>query len=212
MQVLYSDTNKLFGKTFYFLGSSVTFGVGDEGVSFVEFIRERNGCKCIKEAVCGTTLADVDDGSYVHRFMNNCDPDLKPDHFICQLSTNDSGRDNVLLGEISDSFDPDDFDTTTTIGAMEFIIYKAMEIWQCPVSFYTGTKFESPRYSAMVEALFKLQKKWSIGIIDLWNQSGLCTEVDAVMKKYMNDFVHPNERGYEEWWTPIFESHLAKYE
>lgn len=201
--------SRLHGKTFYFLGSSVTYGVDD--VSFVEFIAERNGCKCIKEAVCGTTLADVDDGSYVHRFMDNCDKALAPDHFICQLSTNDAGR-NMPLGEISDSFDPKDFDTSTTIGAMEFIIYKAQEIWQCPVSFYTGTKYDCPHYEQMVDALFELQKKWSIGIIDLWYQSGMCTSVEAVMKKYMNDFVHPNLRGYEEWWTPLFEAHLAKYE
>ena len=47
------STHPLCGKTFYFLGSSVTYGEPD-GVSFVEHLARRTGCHCIKNAVSGT--------------------------------------------------------------------------------------------------------------------------------------------------------------
>ena len=57
----------LKGKTILFLGSSVTYGSAADGISFVEHIAARTGCYVIKEAISGTTLADLDDQSYVSR-------------------------------------------------------------------------------------------------------------------------------------------------
>ena len=132
------------------------------------------------------------------------------DHFICQLGTNDAGQ-NLPLGKISDSFSLDSFDTATIVGAIEYIICYAMKTFKCPVSFFTGTKYDSDLYASMVEKLFELQEKWSIGIIDLWNKSAMSNMVPEVLEKYMFDPIHPNLIAYEKWWTPIFEDHLRKY-
>ena len=82
---------ELKGKTVLFLGSSVTYGSAAGGVSFAECMAEELGIHCIKEAVSGTTLADLDDTSYVAR-LKKLDPQLPVDLLICQLSTNDASQ------------------------------------------------------------------------------------------------------------------------
>ncbi|HAN20061.1 MAG TPA: SGNH/GDSL hydrolase family protein [Clostridiales bacterium] len=200
--------NALNSKTLFFLGSSVTYG--SDGVSFVDFIAERNNCTCIKAAVSGTTLADNGSTSYVKRLHKDLDPKRKCDHFICQLSTNDASQ-GVPLGKISETKDINTFDTTTIIGAIEYIISYAYKTWKCPISFYTGTYFESKKYQDMVDILYKLKEKWNIGIIDLWNNEEMRKVAPDDYKKYMVNPIHPALEGYKEWWTPVFEEYLNTY-
>ena len=82
---------QLKDKTILFLGSSVTYGYASGGVSFADVMAEQYGCISVKEAVSGTTLADLDDTSYVAR-MKRMDKSIKADLFVCQLSTNDATK------------------------------------------------------------------------------------------------------------------------
>jgi len=195
------------GRTFFFLGSSVTYGSASGGVSFADYIARRNNCTSVKEAVSGTTLVDNGSSSYVQRMINNMDKSAKPDHFICQLSTNDASQGKPL-GSMSASYNLADFDTSTIYGAMEYIICYAQQTWNCPVSFYTGTYYNSANYQAMVDALYQLKGKWGIGIIDLWNNQAMRNISADLKAAYMADDIHPTARGYEEWWTPVFEDYL----
>lgn len=192
----------LTGKKIVFLGSSVTFGSGSDGVAFPEYIEKRNACESKKYAVSGTTLADNGITSYVARFK--LIPDEKADLFVCQLSTNDATK-NVPLGEISDGFDADGFDTSTVAGAIEFIIASAKEKWGCPVVFYNNPVYDSENYAAMVELLERIAGKWNIGVIDLWHSEPITEEQRTV---WMKDKIHPTKAGYLEWWTPIFEEYF----
>ncbi len=196
----------LSGKTIVFLGSSVTFGGGNR--SFVEALAEKDGVIAVKEAVSGTTLADVEERSYVHRMETRLDRTLRPDWFVCQLSTNDAGR-SLEPGAISDSFDRSAFDTKTTFGAIEYIISYARETFGCGVSFYTGTKYNSPRYETLVEGLVKIAAKWQIGLIDLWHDDAMNAVSKEDYARFMRDPVHPTWEGYAEWWLPKFEAHLS---
>ena len=45
----------------------MTYGAAAGGVSFVELMAEQCGINYIKKAVSGTTLADIDNSSYVTR-------------------------------------------------------------------------------------------------------------------------------------------------
>jgi len=199
----------LEGKTLFFLGSSVTYGSANGGVSFCEYIAERNDCTCRKAAVSGTTLV-IQSGradSYIERFQTATKRYKNWDHFICQLSTNDATQ-NKPLGKVSESFDMEDFDTTTITGAMEYIIAYAKSICDAPVSFYTGTKYDSALYGKMVDRLYDLQEKWGIGIIDLWNDEEMNSVSARLYSQYMADSIHPTAKGYLEWWTPKFEEFL----
>ena len=223
----------LEGKTIIFLGSSVTYGAAAEGQSFVELFEAVDGVNAIKEAVSGTTLVDRDpvlttaasaamqaapaaahaapaasgDGdSYIKR-LKQLDRSAKVDCVVVQLSTNDATL-KLPLGEISESTDPGSFDTQTITGAMEWIIRYSRDTWNCPVVFYTGSRYDSPEYAAMVGRLMELKEKWDLGVIDLYTDD----EFNAIDKEaydfYMRDPIHPTKAGYVEWWFPKMEKDL----
>lgn len=202
----------LKGKTIIYLGSSVTYGSDSLGVSFVEYIDRLNGTTSVKEAVSGTTLVTKDDASgnsYIPR-MKTIDPDIPADAFICQLSTNDATR-HMPLGKISEGFELTDFDTETVAGAIEYIIAYAGKTWHCPVLFYTGTRFDCREYGEMVKLLLEIQKKWKIGVIDLWNDEALHAISEKDYNLYMSNPIHPTQAGYLLWWTPAMEAYLYEF-
>ncbi len=199
-------TSPINGKTIIFLGSSVTFGYGSLGESFVDFLAKSDGIIPVKEAVSGTTLADLKNNSYVSR-LNALDKNIKADAFVCQLSTNDATK-NVALGEISNSFDISLFDTKTVAGAIEYIIAYVRATYDCPVIFYTQPRYDSEAYSKMVELLKNIQVKWDITVIDLWNNSEFNNISSEQKSLYLIDAIHPTKAGYREWWLPEFQSSL----
>lgn len=203
-----AEMGSLKGKTIIFLGSSVTYGSAANGSSFADFLEKEDGIVSVKEAKSGTTLVDDKASSYISR-MKTIDKSIKADAFVCQLSTNDAAKDKPL-GELSNSFEKDAFDTHTIIGAIEYIISYARSVWNCPVVFYTGTKFDSEKYAGMVDALYEVQDKWGIDVIDLWNNESMNNVSSEDYKQYMSDPVHPTRRGYEEWWTPVIRDGLKK--
>lgn len=206
-----NDYPDLKGKKIIFLGSSVTYGSASRGVSFADYIGKRDGVEYIKEAVSGTTLVTSagNESSYIARMEANIEPQ-DADLLICQLSTNDATQDKPL-GEISDSKDMEDFDTETVAGAIEYIIAYAEKNYNCPVMFYTGTKYDSEKYEEMVNLLLEIQKKWGIGVIDMWNDLPVEDLEEGKYDYYMDNGIHPNRAGYLEWWTPFFEKEIDAY-
>ena len=192
--------NPLNGKHIVFLGSSVTYGAASNGVSFVDFLAEKMGCRVTKEAVSGTTLVDDAPDSYICR-MKKLNPEMKVDLFVCQLSTNDATQMKDL-GETCRTYDMDDFNTLTVAGAIEYIIAYARKTWKCPVAFYTSPRYDSARYAAMVGLLQTIRRKWDIALIDLWNDSIFNDITAGQRSRYMADPIHPTREGYLEWWTP----------
>ena len=203
------DHSPLEGMNIAFLGSSVTYGAHSLGESFVEFLAKRNGFTYVKEAVSGTTLATKHIRSYVDRMRENIDVNEKFDMFICQLSTNDAAR-KVPLGTVSDSFSILDFDTDTVAGAIEYIAAYVKGTWDCPLVFYTGTKYGSERYAEMVKLLFEIKEKWGFEVIDLWDDEIRNSITEDQYAFYMSDPVHPTRAGYRDWWTPIMEKELYR--
>ena len=193
-------------KTVIFLGSSVTFGYGSLGVSFADYLEKTDGIIAVKEAVSGTTLVDIKSNSYVSR-MKAIDKNIQADAFVCQLSTNDATKE-MPLGEISEGFDLENFDTQTIAGAIEYIIAYAKETWNCPVVFYTQTKYDSEHYGKMVDLLLEIQKKWDITVIDLWSDEEINNITEEQREIYLIDHIHPTKAGYKEWWLPKFQETL----
>lgn len=192
--------------TIIYLGSSVTYGSAANGYSFADALQDAYGITAIKEAVSGTTLVDDSAQSYIAR-MKHLPTDLRPSAFVCQLSTNDASQKKPL-GSIASGFDPVCFDTHSITGAIEYIIAYASATWQCPIWFYTGTRYDSPAYAAMVERLHEISRKWDIRIIDLWNDADMNAVSPEDYARYMHDPVHPFKAGYVEWWMPKFHNAL----
>lgn len=195
------------GKKILFLGSSVTYGAGSLEEGIPEYFAARFGAEVTKEAVSGTTLTDDSRTSYVHRLQTKVDPSTPYSLVVIQLSTNDASRKKPL-GEIAESRNREDFDKRTITGAIETCIAYAEETWNCPVVFYTGSRYDSSEYGAMVERLKQLQKKWDIDVLDLWSDEAFNNISDAERKLYMTDDIHPTRAGYREWWCPEMERQL----
>lgn len=196
------------GKRICFLGSSLTYGFAARGESFVDYLQAQDGIVAVKEAVSGTTMADIDSHSYISR-LKKLDQDMEFDLFICQLSTNDSSF-GIPIGEISDSMEKEDFDIETTVGAMEYIIAYVREIWNCPVSFFTCPRYPSVGYQNMVKQLYLLRGKWDFEIIDLWQDEKIAEAVCRNRDIYMTDEIHPTRACYQKLWTPFFRRRLKE--
>ena len=79
------------------------------------------------------------------------------------------------------------------------------------MSFYTNSYFDNEHYKSMVQALYKIQEKWEIGILDLYNDSKFNNISETLYRQYMNDSIHPTLDGYKMWYGPKFVEHLVKY-
>ncbi len=198
----------LEGKTIIFLGSSVTFGACSGGYSFVDHLSQHAGLHAVKEAVSGTTLVDNGETSYIAR-LKRLPRQLKPDAFLCQLSTNDATQGKPL-GAVSPSRAMEDFDTQTVTGALETIIAYVRSVYHCPVLFFTGTRYDSPAYARMVARLHALAKKWPIAILDLWNDAAMNAVSAEDYQRFMHDPIHPTLTGYTDWWSPKFSAFLSE--
>ena len=179
---------KLKNQTILFLGSSVTYGSAANGVSFVDMIEELSGASCIKDAVSGTTLVDINEKSYISR-LKSIATSIQPDLFVCQLSTNDASK-KLDINEIEK--------------AICFILNYVKNMFGCPIVFYTGTYYESDEYMKMVALLYELKKKYDFYILDLYHDEEMRAVSEKDYQRYMNDKIHPTLLGYREWWTPKF--------
>ncbi len=198
----------LSGKRLLFIGSSVTRGSAAMQKSVADYLAAVDGCVVTNDAINGTTLMDKSSRSYLSRIKNH-GADEQYDAVIIQLSTNDASQ-KLTLGAVSDTTDAESFDTKTIIGSLEAIISYAQETWNCPVIIYTGTKYESAEYQAMVDVLPALQEKWGVSVIDLWNDAEMNAVSDEDYAFYMDDKIHPTQAGYYLWWLPKFESVLTE--
>ena len=178
---------ELKNKTVFFLGSSVTYGSASGGVSFADLMEKEMGFTMVNEAVSGTTLADISEKSYVSRLKNtSCSA---CDLFVCQLSTNDASKK---------------IEYSLTEDAIRFIVNYARDKFNCPVVFYTGTRYESERYEYLVKLLYRLKEELTFHILDLWNDPEMLSVSESDYARFMKDKIHPNLVGYTEWWTPKF--------
>ena len=191
------------------LGSSVARGEASGGWAVGEYLAARLGTALAKEAVSGTTLADIGPDSYVRR-LARLDPTARYDLFLCQLSTNDASR-GLPRGEVAPGRDPAAFDPTTTLGALESILAYALRVWRCPAAVFTGSRYDSPAYAALVAKLPALRDKWGIGVLDLWNGEAFNQIPDAARRLYMRDPIHPTLAGYRDWWGPELDRQLLAF-
>lgn len=181
---------ELKDKTVLFLGSSVTYGSAAGGVSFADLMGETCRLRCVKQAVSGTTLADINERSYVAR-LKAIGASVRPDLMICQLSTNDAAPSKGV-------------DLRDTEAAIRFILEYAETVFRCPVVFFTGTFYENKKYETMIDLLYSLQAEYRFSILDLFHDAEMRAVAAEDYARYMKDPIHPTLDGYREWWTPRF--------
>lgn len=211
------ENSPLQGKTFFWLGSSVTLGSNSLNESMADYIAKKYDCVCIKEAVSGTTLATYKKNSYVERliaYLNSDDRVDQVDAVIVQLSTNDQYKpESFGVVTANDVRDLSEFDASTTFGAMEYIIATVKENWDCPVFFYANPPTDYSSYMTMVLGLYDIAAKWDIEVIDMFmDVEFLNLPTEEQRDLWMSDKIHPTKAGYRDWWLPKFEEALLELE
>ena len=204
------EESPLAGGRMAILGSSVAFGAASMELAVGEYLSRRLGCTLIKSAVSGTTLVTLDDSCYIPRLHAEIPKDQPLDLFVCQLSTNDATKE-LPLGSVSDATDLESFDTSTVAGAIEHIVCYARQTWDCPIAFFTGSRYDSEPYARMYELLLRVRDKWKIGILDLWAPETFNDISDELRGLYMLDPIHPSRAGYRDWWGPEQERQLLAW-
>lgn len=196
----YENTSKhpLYGKTVYHLGSSISYGYSNNGVSFAEQIASLTGSNYVKQTVSGTTLSTVYADSYVERWANFTFDDA-PEFLVLQLSTNDFTRGGIDLGSVTTA--QSGFDTKTATGAIEHIIAETKKkspdtqvvIYTCAVKSGWGAR---QQYAGFINTnLRMLREKWGVTVVDLFNAQTVNTTA------WMSDDIHPNGAQYANLFT-----------
>lgn len=199
----------LSDKRIFFLGSSITYGAGSLGESFVDYLNQEDGLAVIKDTISGTTLAGSKNKygeSYVTR-LRQTTPEAV-DGIVVQLSTND-GRQGIPLGSISNSSNMDDLDWNTTTGAIEYIAADIKTRWHSKLAFYTCLR-EANDYDQLVKQLKDLQDKWHFTLFDLRADHGVLSMIHNDPETMVDD-AHPTRKGYEKIWTPYFYKSLVNW-
>lgn len=206
------DDHVLHGKTIYQLGSSISFGSGNNGKSFVEQIGALTGSSFDKQTVSGTNLTKTaNKTSYVERYQN-FNFNKTCDFLVVQLSTNDfynkMPKGAVTAYEVTDSAM---MDVSTLCGAIEYIIAKTYEqssstvvaFYSCVIKPDWANRAE---YQAFVSnEMARIVEKWGIVFIDLFNKRTLD------YSSQMTDSIHPNGVAYAGIFTPSIINELSKY-
>lgn len=219
--------------TFYWLGSSVTYGASAEAKAVPDYLQVMTGSKNVKEAVSGTTILTEEgsNSSYVKRMESTTDFDKNAEivAFICTVSTNDAmSTYKENWGEVTadNVTDLEEFDLSTTMGGLEYIINYVKQTWDCPVYLYSSSHItaEGVRstvdptgadYAALVEKVDDVLEKYSrlegytVKFIDMFNDEEFNAVVsDEYFDWSMSDPIHPNKAAYMNWWTPYFAAFL----
>lgn len=104
--------------------------------------------------------------------------------------------DNVAVGTMSTSFDPDTFDITTFAGGMEMAIYTAVKDQGNTAALGYMINFAAPYHSNAedwgdyIPTAKAICAKWGIEYIDIY-------EMEFDTRLYTADYIHPNEAGYD---------------
>ena len=218
--------SKLKGKTLYLNGDSITFGAGFTG-GYGKLLADKYGCVNTNNATTGGTLASgttYGDGTPRHYIANNVVDTVNKqyDYMILSGGFNDYGN-NVPIGTLSNvnfAF-TNPVATDNVIGALETMFRHILQNYPTTKLYYlithkvnrcaTEPNAIGKTMQDYVNAIKSVCERYSIPIINMWEDSKLITAYDNIANTYTNssDRVHPNELGYKEFYLPVIEKELG---
>lgn len=212
-EIVDSQGNKLANKILFNFGDSIAAGGGNNGKGYAELFATKYGMMCYDFAVGGATLGETETNNITTQVTTALSRGITPDYILIEGGTNDISY-NVSIGEISNDYNINKFDKTTTIGGLEWIISTLKSNFpSAKMAFVSVHRMGSRGYSSQIErqgVCVDTCKKWSIPIIDIFNRGNLNTFLSEY-HKFTNptesqpngDRTHPNELGYTTFYLPL---------
>ena len=221
-----NNINKLKGKTLYLDGDSITFGAGYAG-GYGKLLADKYGSVNTNNAVTGATLATgttYSDGSSRHYISESVVSSVNRqyDYMILSGGFNDYGN-NVPIGTLSNAkfCFTNPVANDNVIGALETMFRHILQNYPTTKVFYlithkvnrctTEPNSIGKTMQDYVNAIKSVCERYSIPVINIWEESRMLTVYDNIANTYTNnsDRVHPNELGYKEFYLPVIEKELG---
>ena len=194
-----NEKSILYGKSALFAGDSITNAVKDPKKPYYGWagrIGTANNMDWKNAGISSATISTALSSSYpenrvVNQLIEN--KEKAYDYVILHGGMNDSIA-MTEIGEMTNSYKLEDFDTTTFSGAMDELLYKAKELYPNAIIGYI-VNYATPNstwggYSSNNKAYFDRAKeiceKWDIPYIDLYDGG---TEVNGEYKSYSYDIL-----------------------
>ena len=187
----------LKGKSVLFAGDSITNAVKDPEKPYYGWagrIGTANDMDWKNAGISSATISTALASSYPeNRVVNQLNQNRSYDYVILHGGMNDSIA-MTEIGQMSDSYNLEDFDISTFSGAMDELLYKAKEMYPDAIIGYI-VNYATPNstwggYSNNNKAYFDRAKeicdKWNIPYIDLYDGG---VEEDGVYKSYSYDIL-----------------------
>ncbi len=186
----------LYGKKALFVGDSISYGAGDDifGLSWGGRIGIRYGMDWLNRSVSGSTVMET---AGIPQIKNQL-PEETFDYVVLEGGINDALKSHPL-GVISDSFDPEGFDTATFGGAFEELLYTARQKYpQAKLGYIVTMRVPAladdtaQRYYALAQ---EICEKWDVACLNLFADE----EVTGWFAggAHLPDTLHPDAAGYE---------------
>lgn len=197
---------KLEDKDILFVGDDFTRAKNDDYYGFAGRIGFGNYMNWSNAGRSGATVAKTSRKHIKDQILDNKDNNY--DYVILQGGINDMKK-NVLLGEVSDSFEVEDFNSSTFAGGLEELIYYTKKYnkdakigyiipYQTPNSDWGENITDR---SLQVELIKKICDKWEVPYLDLYD--GLVYE-EGKIKTYSEILkVDTGENFYKEKKTEV---------
>ncbi len=200
-----TENENLNGKTALFVGDSISNGHTDIAMMYAwgGRIGRKYGMTWINESHSGSNLAEKGDGSgqtIAEQIVAHGNRDI--DYVIIEGGVNDA-MNKLPVGQISASYNKEDFDLYTFAGSLEYAFAYATETWGDNPEFRIGylvtfqnrwtTKEGTAAHYSVARAICQ---KWNVPCLDL-NGDSVASALDIENKTYIPDGIHPNAAGYE---------------
>lgn len=204
--------NRLYGKRLLNFGDSIAAGDGNSGVGYAEMIAINNDMTVYDYAVGGATVMVLPDSTnnVLKRINDAITASISADYILFDGGTNDALRSTSLFGTISVGYNAT-LDTSTFCGAFEQICKTLKTTWIGTKIIYVRVHNLSSRDERQItlgNLAIEMCNKWSIPVVDMYNDGGLNTQIDIMRITFLSDNTHPNALGYEKYYVPNIESKM----
>lgn len=205
----------LSGRTILAFGDSIMHGSGNDDEGIADLIGEKYGMTVRDYSVPGASFADRGQRSRIANQIRVAYTNgEKADIILLNGGTNDMER--TAFGEFGEGFDMSKADETTFTGGFEKALWLIRNRWQDVPTVYIRvhnmdlvSDKEEKKYG---ERAMEIADKWNIASVDLYNGTGMNTEIQALCDRYTyaedlsdgkHDSIHPNAFGYAKYYLPM---------
>ena len=224
-----SDTP--YGKTALFVGDSISAGTGDLA-AWANRLGYHFDMQTTNKSVGGMVVA-VDSACGRDSILTRLESQTgtEYDYVIVEGGINDIMQNTNInasyctKGDITTSYNPQDFDTSTFAGALEKIMYTATTqfgsarvgyvLTYKPIDTWVGDWSVAEQY---VAAAKEICRKWNADCLNLWDDTELNAELHGNTEKYMADGLHLTDLGYDyidaqitDWFKNLTVTEYAGY-